>query len=268
MDSSTVRPALITGASSGIGYEIARLFAVDGHDLVLVSRSEDELWRIARDFQQRYGSSVTVIAIDLFRPEAALELYEEVKARGIVIDFLVNDAGQGVYGKFAETDLEKELAIVQLNVCSLVVLTKLFLREMLARNEGRILQLASLTSKNPTPYSAVYSGTKAFIYNFTQALISEIRGSNVTLTALRPGATDTDFFRKEGAERARIVARRKLDPPEKVAREGYEAMMRGEAAVVSGAKNKVMDALMNIAPDRMVAEQMRKMHEPVEESPE
>jgi short-subunit dehydrogenase len=174
----------------------------------------------------------------------------------------VNDAGQGVYGKFAETDLDRELAIIQLNINALVVLTKLFLRDMLARNEGRILQLASMVSKSPAPYSAVYGGTKAFVYNFTQALIQEIEGTEVTVTALRPGATDTDFFRKEGGEQAKMVQEGKLGPADKVARDGYEAMMRGDDAVVSGIQNKLMDKAADVLPDRMAAKQMKKMQEP------
>jgi uncharacterized protein len=169
------KTALITGASSGIGYELAKCFAEDGCHLVLVSRSEDELKRIAEDFTLQYGVRVDVIAKDLSDHRAAQEVYSEVKARGIQVDYLVNDAGQGVYGKFAETDPDTELGIIHLNVCSLVVLTKLFLRDMLSRNEGRILQLASVVSKTPAPWSAVYGGTKAFVYNFTQAVIANLR---------------------------------------------------------------------------------------------
>jgi short-subunit dehydrogenase len=258
------KTALVTGASSGIGYELAKCFAQDGHDVILVARSEDELNRIAENFQQQYGICATVIAKDLFDPDAAWELYDEVSSMGIEINYLVNDAGQGVYGKFVETDLERELEIIQLNVCSLVVLTKLFLRNMVARNEGRILQLASLVSRNAAPWSAVYAGTKAFVYNFTQSVIEELKGTNVTMTALRPGATDTDFFRKEGGEMATVVQDGKLDPADKVAREGYDAMMRGDDSVVTGGKNKVMDTLGNVMPDTMIAKQSAKQHEPAD----
>ncbi len=257
------KTALITGASSGIGYELAKCFAADGCHLVLVSRSEDELHNIADDFQIKYGVRVDVLAKDLFDPEASYEVYEEVIEKGIVVNYLVNDAGQGVYGKFAETSLEEELDIIQLNVSSLVVLTKLFLKDMLARNEGRILQLGSVVSKTPAPYSAVYGGTKAFIYSFTQAVIQELEGTNVTMTALRPGATDTDFFRKEGGEDMRVVQEGSLDSPDKVARDGYEAMLKGTDSVVSGLKNKIMDKLGDLMPDTMRAKQAKKQHEPV-----
>src|SRR5581483_7116940 len=176
------------------------------------------------------------------------------------------DAGQGVYGKFAETDLDKELAIIHLNVCSTVVLTKLFLKDMLERNEGRILQLASVVSKTPAPWSAVYSGTKAFIYNFTQAVIQELDGTDVTMTALRPGGTDTDFFRKEGAENAKLVQEGNLASAEKVARDGYDAMMQGQTAVVSGMVNKIKDQIGDLIGDTLRAKQAKKEHEPVDET--
>lgn len=266
MDAKSPGTALITGASSGIGYELARCFAADGHHLILVARSGEKLAEIGHSLAGRYGVLVTAIEKDLFDPECARDLYEEVRAAGHTVNYLVNDAGQGVYGRFAETDLDRELAIVQLNVGSLLVLTKLFLRDMLARNEGRILQLASMVSTHPAPWSAVYSGTKAFIYNFTQAVIQELEGTAVTMTALRPGATDTDFFRKEDGEAARIVQEGKLGPAEAVARDGYAAMMRGQAEVISGLQNKLMDAAAHLLPDTLVAKQMKKMHEPVDGS--
>ena len=262
MESRHSKIALVTGASSGIGLELARCFAQDGHNLVLVARSADELERIAADLRSKHGITVTPIPTDLFEPAAARELYQEVTGRGITVDYLVNDAGQGVYGTFAETDLDRELSIIQLNVMSLVVLTKLFLRDMLARNEGRILQLGSMVSKNPAPWSAVYAGTKAFVYNFSESVIQEIEGSNVTLTVLRPGATDTDFFRKEDGEDATMVQDDKLGPADAVARDGYEAMMAGRDAVVSGWQNKLMDKAGKLLPEQTVARQMKSMHQP------
>jgi uncharacterized protein len=169
-----------------------------------------------------------------------------------------------VYGKFAETDLDKELAIIQLNVSSLVTLTKLFLRDMLHRNEGRILQLASVVSKTPAPWSAVYGGTKAFVYSFSQAVASELEGTKVTMTALRPGPTETDFFRKEGAESMKVFQEGDLSPADKVARDGYEAMLSGQVSVVSGLKNKVMDKIGDLMPDTVRTKQSKKQHEPVE----
>lgn len=256
------KTALITGASSGIGYELAKVFAKEGHDLVLVARSEDELHRIAQDIEETCGVAVRVIAKDLFEPHAAQDLYHQTRREGIVVNYLVNDAGQGVYGKFVETDLDQELKIIQLNINSLVVLTKLFLQDMLARDEGRILQLGSMVSKNPAPWSAIYGGTKAFVYNFNQALIQELEGTNVTVTVLRPGATDTDFFHKAHAEEMEVVQKGQLGPADVVARDGYAAMMEGRNAVVSGLKNNLMDKAAQLMPDQVAAKQMKKMHQP------
>jgi short-subunit dehydrogenase len=186
MSETTNKIALVTGASSGIGYELAKCFAEDGCHLVLVSRTGDELEDIATDFRAHYGIRVEVIVKDLHQPDAAGELYAEVREKGIKVNYLVNDAGQGVYGNFLETELERELAIIQLNICSLVVLTKLFLKDMIDRNQGRILQVASAVSTTPFPYSAVYGATAAFVYDFTQAVVEELEGTNVTMTTLRP----------------------------------------------------------------------------------
>jgi len=268
MKGNTKGTALITGASSGIGYEIAKCFAEDGHNVILVARSQSELRAIADDFEARYGVQAMPVAKDLFTRGAAQELYQEIREAGITVNYLVNDAGQGVYGKFAETNLEEELDIIQLNCVALVVLTKLFLRDMLARNEGRILQLASIVSKSPAPYAAIYSATKAFIYNFSHAVAEEIADTNVTMTALRPGATDTDFFRKAHMEDAKIVQDGKLGPADKVARDGYEALMRGDREVVSGIPNKIQDLIGNVMPEKMITKQAKKMHQPKHEEEE
>src|SRR3954466_7740504 len=155
--------ALITGASMGIGYELAKLFAQDGYNLIVVARSQQDLDRVAQDFSQQYGVNVVPIAIDLFEPHAAFELYDAVKSKGLTVNVLVNDAGQGQYGLFVEQDIQRLLDIIQLNVASLTALTHVFLKDMVARNEGKILQLASIASETPGPYQAVYHGTKAYV---------------------------------------------------------------------------------------------------------
>jgi short-subunit dehydrogenase len=262
MKTRTGKTALVTGASSGIGLELARCFAADGHDVVLVARSGDQLELLAQSLAAEHGIDATPLAMDLFDPEAPQRIYDAVRARGTTIDFLVNDAGQGVYGKFVDNRIEDELRIIQLNVNALVVLTKLFLKDMVARGAGRVLQLASIVSKAPAPYAAVYSATKAFIYNFSEAVNQELQGTGVTMTALRPGATDTDFFHKAHAEEMKIYQEGKLAPPEDVARAGYEAMLAGEDHVVAGLANKLQDAAGNLMPDTVVAKRMKKAHEP------
>ena len=241
--------ALITGGTSGIGKELVKLFAQDGYNLVIVARDEDELNTTSQEISGRFGVNIITISKDLMKPNAAEELYNEVKQKGITINVLVNDAGQGQHGKFVEYDLQRDVDIIQaLNIVSLTVLTKLYLKDMLAHNEGKILQLSSLASKTPGPLLAVYSATKAYVQSFTQAVINEIKDTNVTLTALLPGATDTDFFNKAEATNTKQVQDMKLDDPADVAKDGYEALMAGKDQVISGFKNKVQAAMSNIMP--------------------
>jgi short-subunit dehydrogenase len=180
---------------------------------------------------------------------------------GITVNILVNDAGQGVYGKFIESDIYRQLDIIQLNISSLTTLTYLFLKDMVARNEGKILQLASIVSEIPAPLQAVYGGTKQYVLSFTEALINEVKDTNVTLTALQPGATDTDFFNKAGAQDSKIATESNLADPADVARDGFEALMKGDDKVVSGLKNKIQSVMSNVMPDTMLAENMRKQSE-------
>lgn len=252
--------ALITGATSGIGYELAKLFAKDKYNLVIVARDAAELSRTAGELQQE-GIQVHTIAKDLFVRTSAKEIYEEVQSKGIHIDVLVNDAGQGHYGKFEETDLEKEVAIVELNIISCVTLTKLFLKDMLARNEGKILNLGSIAGEAPGPYQSVYHGTKAFINSWSAAIRNELKDTNITVTVLLPGATDTDFFNKADMQNSKIVDS-KLSNPEDVAKDGYEALISGDDKIISGFKNKVQAAMANVLPDSMASATMGKQQEP------
>lgn len=253
--------ALITGGTSGIGYELAKLFAKDKYNLVLVARTEQDLNERAAELTKAFGIQVTTIAKDLMQPNAANEVYEAVKAKGITINVLVNDAGQGQYGLFVEQELPRLLDIIQLNINALTVLTHLYLKEMVARNEGKILQLASIASELPGPWQAVYHATKAYVLHLTEALITEVKDTDVTITALQPGATATDFFNKAEMQESKITDT-KLSDPADVAKDGYEALMAGKDKIVSGMKNKAMVGISNILPDTVVAEQMNKMQEP------
>jgi len=258
--------ALITGASSGIGYELAKLFAKDGFNLIIVGREEARLQRAAAIFEAE-GVEVIIMIADLSERDAAFDLYENIRTKNVQIDVLVNDAGQGVYGKFIDTDLSKELKIIQLNIASVVTLTKLYLKEMVKRGAGKILNVASIAGKLPGPYQAVYHGTKAFVHSFNEAVRAEIKDSPVTITSLLPGPTDTDFFRKADMMDSKIVQEGELADPAEVAKDGYEAMMDGKDMVVSGFKNKLQVAMSNITPDSKLAEQTGKMQEPVDDKP-
>ena len=257
--------ALITGATSGIGYELAKLFANDRHNLVIVARNQDELDRKAAEFKA-YGVDVIAIAKDLSNKEEAFALCEEIQIKGLQIDVLVNNAGQGVYGLFKDTEIDRELAIVDLNVASTIILTKHFVKEMITRNSGKILNLASIASTMPGPWQAVYHGTKAFVLSFTEGLRSELIDTDITVTALLPGATDTRFFEKADMLQSKIIQDKdSLSDPADVAKDGYEALMAGKDKVVSGFKNKMMVGMSNFLPDPMLAEQMKKQQEPTEE---
>jgi short-subunit dehydrogenase len=230
-----------------------------------VARTEADLQQKEQEFSGQYGVQVISIGKDLSESNAAFELYEEVKNRNLTVDVLVNNAGQGQFGLFVEQDIHRLLQIIQLNIASLTVLTQLFVKDMVARNEGKILQLASIASQLPGPWQAVYHATKAYVLSFTEALISELKDSAVTLTALQPGATDTDFFNKADMQDSKILDSG-LSDPAKVAKDGYKALMSGDDKVISGLKNKVMVGMSNVMPESAVASQMNKMQQPKEEA--
>lgn len=259
------RHALVTGGTSGIGYELAKLFALEGYNLILVARNRETLEASAAEMQELNPHiHVHVIATDLFKDGAAQEIYDTTSSMGITVDVLVNDAGQGEYGEFAKTDLARELDIIHLNVVSLVSLTKFYLRDMLMRNDGKILQLASSISKVPSPLLSVYAATKAFVLSFTEALIEEIKDTNVSVTALQPNATDTDFFHKARAENSKIYRDGSMYSPEEVAKAGFDGLMKGESIVLPGLKNKFQEAMNTITPDSVIAKNMAEQNKPSE----
>lgn len=256
---------LITGATSGIGYELAKLFAADGWNIIAVARHEADLKTVQEELRESHHGDFIAVAKDLFYPGNAGELYDEIKERNIEVEILVNDAGQGVYGEFVETDLEKELDIIRLNIESLVVLTKHFLKDMVARGHGRILNLSSIASKSPGPLQSVYHGTKAFVQSFTEAIREEVKEKGITVTALLPGVTDTDFFRKADMLDSKAVQHKnKMADPADVAKDGYRALMNDEDMVVSGFNNKMQVAMSNMMPDSTVASQVHKQQAPVD----
>lgn len=262
MESTNERHALITGASSGIGYELAKIFAKENYNLVLVGRNEETLSQTAREIAQFSGSvHAHIIVADLFEPKAAQKIYDRTQELGITVNVLVNDAGQGEWGRFAKTDLQREISLVQLNIVSLMSLTKFYLRDMLERREGRILQLASSVSKAPSPYLAVYAATKAFVLSFTEALAEELKETGVSITALQPDATDTDFFHKAKAENTVTYKERDLYSPEEVALAGYEGLMNGDTTVLPGFMNKTQAVMNTVMPDSAIASNMSKQME-------
>jgi hypothetical protein len=262
--SNAQKYALITGGTSGIGYELAKIFAREHYNLILVARNQQELDTCSAELSNN-GVEVITLAKDLFKREEAFAVYDEVKARGIQLDVLVNNAGQGQYGEFKDTDLERELDIIQLNIGATVILTKCFLKDMVARNEGKILQVASIGGKLPGPWQAVYHGTKAFVLSFSESIRAELlKDTNISVTALLPGVTDTDFFNKADMEESKMVQESSMSDPGKVAQDGFDALMAGDNKVISGLKNKAMVGMGDVMPDGMVANTMYEQAKPVD----
>lgn len=251
---------LITGASSGIGRELALLFARDGYRLVLVSRSQQALTALADTLQNKHGVCVNVIAMDLACAEAAASLLQELQQRQLHIDILVNNAGFGVYGEFHRADRAVQLEMIQLNVTTLTDLTKLLLPDMVSKRSGKILNVASTAAFQPGPLMAVYYATKAYVLSFSEALANELHGSGVTVTVLCPGPTPTGFQRRAGVQSSRVFSGHMVDAAT-VARIGYEGLMRGRLLVIPGVRNRLLACLVRVVPRQTVTRIVRSIQE-------
>jgi len=246
--------ALITGASGGIGLELARIFAEQGYALVLVARSRQRLEEIAVELKP---TPVQVLAKDLTLVGASEGVYREVPK----VDVLVNNAGFGVYGPFLKTPLDEELGMLQLNMTALVVLTKLYLPGMVAAGNGRILNVASTAAFQPGPLMALYYATKAFVLSFSEAIGSELEGTGVTVTALCPGPTATGFQARTKLEKSRLFKSMKVMDARTVAEAGYRALMAGKPVVIPGLMNKLLAQSVRFTPRALVTRIARKMQE-------
>jgi len=228
--------ALITGASMGIGKELAKVFATEGHDLVLVARSEDKLRSLGQELERTHGITAHVVRADLTDPSAPASIFASLESMGLQLDYLVNNAGFGAQGSFAELPLQHQLDMLKVNVDALVALTHLGLQGMLARKKGRILNIASLASFQPGPDMSVYYATKAFVLMFSEGIAEEVKGSGVTVTVHCPGAVATNFG--ETARNATsLYFRLGTARPDKVARHAYRSMMKGKVVAIEGLKN-------------------------------
>ncbi len=257
------KTALVTGCTSGIGLHLAHEFARHGHDLVLVAPVENELENLATGLRNSFAVDCLVVAADLELEESPAEVASRVNGAGIELEILANNAGQGFRGKFWENTIEQDISMVNLNICALLRLTKLFLPSMLERASGRILNTASVAGFEPGPMLGVYHATKAFVLSWSEALSVELAKTGVTVTALCPGATDTDFFPK--ADMVDVAAFQKgyLMSPQDVAKAGYTALMNDELFVVPGVPNKMMVAARRILPQATQASINEKMYETV-----
>jgi uncharacterized protein len=248
----TGKTALITGASGGIGYEFAKLFAADGYNLVLVARSAEKLAQLGDELQRLHGISVKVVPLDLVTSPAPQFLFDQLQREGIAIDVLVNNAGYGKFGEFAQTPLEDSLGQIQLNIVALTALTRLFLSAMIERRSGKIMNVASTAGFQPGPLMAVYYATKAHVISFSEALANELAGTGVTVTCLCPGPTDTGFASRAGNDKTRLFKQVGAMDVKTVARDGYRGLMKGKTLVISGLRNWAVAESVRFAPRKMV----------------
>jgi hypothetical protein len=258
------RTALVTGASGGIGRELATILARDGHDVVLVARSEAELVALGNQLQDDHGVTATVVVKDLADPESPAEIQAALDERGIEVDVLVNNAGFGTYGRFLDTDLDAERDELQVNVVAVTELTKRFLPGMVERGEGRVLNVASTAAFQPGPLMAVYFASKSYVLSFSEALATELDGTGVTVTALCPGPTDTGFQSRADMGASKL-AQGDLQDPAEVARAGYRGMQAGEAVVVPGLRNKLLTVAVRLLPRSVVRKTVKRAQAPTSE---
>jgi short-subunit dehydrogenase len=254
--------ALITGASSGIGLDLARVMAPD-FDLILSARNQSRLEQLAKELQGQHGNRVHVIPSDLARPEAPKEIFAEVTRRGLQVHVLVNNAGFGSYGPFADTESQAELDMIRVNITALTELTKLALPGMLERKRGRIMNVASTAGFQPGPLMAVYYATKAYVISFSEAIANELKDSGIAVTCLCPGATETEFAKRADMEKSRLFKMGKMRS-EDVARAGYQAMLSGKTLIIPGVKNWLLAESVRFSPRKLVTAIARTLQEPSE----
>ncbi|WP_298155930.1 SDR family oxidoreductase [Flavobacterium sp.] len=256
---------LITGATSGIGREMARMLAAQQFNLILVARNGEKLAVQKKEFENSFGIQVTVYALDLSVQDNAYLLFEKVRDADIAVDMLVNNAGIGNYGAFTETSLKQELMMIDLNISAVVILTKLFGREMAKRRSGKIMNVASLLSFLPFPYYSVYSATKSFVLAFTETVAAEMEKSGVTVTALCPGPVDTPFQTKEMLETNAYKANKPVSAAY-VAKKGVALLLDGKGKKIPGFNNWFISNLPRITPDYIMMNIKKKLASPKSKS--
>ncbi|MCU0321558.1 MAG: SDR family oxidoreductase [Chitinophagaceae bacterium] len=242
---------LITGASSGIGYEMALQLAEKGYHLIIVARRVEKLKRMQRELTTAYGIDVHYFGKDLSDTKQAIDLYHEIQMQGFIVTHLVNNAGFGAYGQFVDTSLEEELKMIQLNISSLVILTKLFAQDMIKRNEGRIMNVASLLSFIPFPYYSIYSASKSFVLSFTETIAAELAGTGVVVTALCPGTVETPFH-TSAMRRTNAMFANKPMLAATVAKSGIQLLLHGKGKKIVGFNNWFISNLPRITPDKIM----------------
>jgi short-subunit dehydrogenase len=253
--------ALITGASTGIGKEFANIHAEKGGDLIIVARRKEKLGQLKKELEAKHKVKVMVIAMDLGSAEAAQDLYSQVKQSGVQVDYLINNAGFGGLGKFHERKWEDDLAMINLNIVALTALTRFFLPDFVGRNSGKILNVSSTASLMPGPMQAVYYATKAYVTYFGNAIAQELHDTNVTVTNLMPGATETEFGQVSGMDKTGLFD--KTFSARGVAEDGYNGMIAGKLDVISGitGAQKMMFGMLPFMPKKMKLKQIYQMQQ-------
>ena len=251
--------ALITGASSGIGLDLAQLMAPD-FDLIITARNQAGLEKIAQNLEAAHGNHVHVIPADLMMPEAPQQIFAEIERRGLSVDILINNAGFGLYGSFAESNPKTSLDMVEVNIAALTALTRLALPGMIARKRGRIMNVASTAGFQPGPLMAVYYATKAYVIMFSEAIANELKGSGVTVTCFCPGATATNFAGRAKMEESRLFKLGAMKSKD-VALAGYKGMLAGKGLVIPGFLNKTLAMSVRFSPRKLVTGISRSLQE-------
>jgi short-subunit dehydrogenase len=252
------RCALVTGATSGIGYELAKLLAKDGKDLIIIARDENRLEQVKTEIENTYLTRVKVLPKDLSAPKAPLEIFSELEKENINVDVLINNAGLLVHGLFSETDVRKELEMIQLYASTLTHMTKLFLKKMLQNKSGWILNVSSGMGFLSVPIVSVYAASKAYIIHFSEALANELQGSGVSVTCLCPPQTETEIFKRANIEDTKLARVKKMNATT-VAEAGYIALKKGKTIVTPGLKSKMLPILIRILPRNMLTKMARSM---------
>ncbi|MBI1807060.1 MAG: SDR family oxidoreductase [Ignavibacteria bacterium] len=259
-----MKTALITGASTGIGREFSKLFARDGYNLLLVARNETALASLASDLTAKHGIAATIITKDLSSRSSPTEIYDFIHDQAITIDVLVNNAGFGTHGAFTGTDLILELQQMDLNIVALTHLTKLFVKDMVRRGSGRILNVASTAAFQPGPLMAVYYATKAYVLSFSEALRAELKGTGITVTTLCPGPTRTEFQKRAGMEKTNLFRSANVMEAATVAAIGYRGLMNGKGIVVPGIINKLVAFGVRLSPREIVTGVVKRLNQEAE----
>jgi hypothetical protein len=262
---ATGQTALITGASSGIGRELARLFGADGYDLVLVARRIEVLQTLAEDLAKQHGISAVPLAADLSKTDAPTQLYDRLASTGTTVDVVVNNAGFGLRGRHAELPLTRQLEMIEVNITALTALSRLFLPGMLSRNRGGLLNVGSTAAFQPGPLMAVYYATKAYVESFTEAIAEEVTGSALHISCLAPGPTTTEFAQVAQIDKSNLF-RRPTMTPEDVAKAGFDGWKRGEVVIVPGFSNWMGMTMVRVVPRSMVRRMVKRLNSTPEEN--